>query len=72
MPAEEEVEAPEPQSAAEVEDTPVVAPMSETPASEEVPSAAPSDPKSVPETAPESPTAPTLTLPLTLPSGGGS
>ena len=68
----EEVEVPEPQSAAEIEDTPVVAPVSEAPASEEVPSAAPSDPESVPDTAPESPAAPTLTLPLTLPSGGGS
>ena len=68
----EEVEASEPQSAAEIEDTPVVAPMSETSAPEEVPSVAPSDLESVPETAPESPSAPTLTLPLTLPSGGGS
>ena len=68
----EEVEAPEPQPAAEIEDTPVVAPVSEAPASEEVRPAAPSDLESVPETAPESPAAPTLTLPLTLPSGGGS
>lgn len=68
----EEVEAPEPQPAAEIEDTPVVAPVSETSAPEEVPTVAPSDLESVPETVPESPAAPTLTLPLTLPSGGGS
>ena len=68
----EEVGPPESQPAAEIEDTPVVAPVSEAPAQEEVPSAAPSDLESVPETAPESPAAPTLTLPLTLPSGGGS
>ena len=67
-----EVEVPEPQPAAEVEDTPVVAPVSGAPAQEEVPSVAPSHLESVPETTPESPAAPTLTLPLTLPSGGGS